>query len=109
MTTTLKVLINAKLAEAVETTQYTSANCKTAIDKFTATNTSAANASITVHMVPAGGAVATSNAITKTIPPGGTWTFPEIVGHSMEAGDVISTIASVPGAIWTRASGRQFT
>lgn len=112
MTTTPKVLIPSKFSEAVDTPQYplTAADtCRTAIDKFTATNRSAANATLTVHLVPAGGAVAESNAISKVIAPGATWTAPEIVGHNMELGDSISTIASVADAISIRVSGRQFT
>lgn len=108
MTTTPKVLIPPKLAETAETTQYTSDNCKTAIDKFTAVNTGGANATLTVHLVPSGGAAAVSNAIAKTIAPGVTWAFPELVGHLLESGDVISTIASA-NTISIRASGRQFT
>ena len=38
MTVTVKVLIPAKTAENSQTTQYTAVNCKTIIDKFTATN-----------------------------------------------------------------------
>lgn len=109
MTTTIKALIEAKFAETVETAQYPSNDCKTAIDKLTVTNVSAANATITVHLVPAGGAAGTSNAIVKVIAPGATWTAPEIVGHNLEAGDAVSTIASVANALWIRASGRQFT
>ena len=109
MTTTIAALINAKFAEAAETPQYTSTNCKTAVDKFTATNISGANATLTVHIIPVGGAAGPSNAVIKTIAPGVTWTFPEIVGHSLESGDVLSTVASVASAIWIRASGRQFT
>lgn len=109
MTTTPKVLIAPKLAEIAETPQYTSDNCKTAIDKFTATNTSGANQTLTVHLVTAGGAAAGPiNAITKTISPGTTWPFPELVGHMLESGDVISTSASA-NTISIRASGRQFT
>lgn len=111
MTTTPKVLIQPKLAEVAETVQYplTAADsAKTSVDKFTAVNTGAANATLTVHLVPAGGAAAASNAFTKVVPPGTTWTFPEIVGHVLEAGDVISTIASA-NTISIRASGRQFT
>ena len=109
MTTLIKALIQAKFAEAVETTQYTSTNCKTTVDKFTATNIAGVNSTLTVHVIPSGGAAATSNAIVKVISPGATWTFPEIVGHSLEAGDVLSTLAGTANAIWIRASGRQFT
>jgi hypothetical protein len=109
MTTTIAALIEAKFAENAETVQYTSTNCKTAIDKLTATNITGSNATLTVHMVPAGGAAATSNAIVKTITPGQTWPFPEVVGHSLEAGDFISMIAGTASAIWIRSSGRKFT
>jgi hypothetical protein len=109
MTTTPKVLIPPKLAEAAETTQYTSDNCKTAIDKLTATNITGANATLTVHLVPSGGAAGASNAFSKVIAPGATWTFPEIVGHVLESGDVISTIAGTASALSIRSSGRQFT
>lgn len=110
MTTTPKVLIDAKFAEAAETVQYTSENGKTAIDKFTATNRSANPATLTVRLIPSGGAAAESNAVSKTIQPGQTWPFPDsLVGHNMEAGDRISTLASAANAISIRASGRVFT
>ncbi len=108
MTTTLKNLIQSKFAEAVETVQYTSENCKTSIDKFTAVNTGATNATLSVHLVPSGGTAGTANALSKTIPPGGSWPFPDLVGHVLESGDTISTIASAAG-VSIRASGRQFT
>lgn len=115
MTTTPKVLIAPKLAEIAETLQYplTAADSvKTAIDKFTAVNTGAANATLTVHLVPAGGAAGPANAFSKTLTAAGTsgasWPFPDIVGHVLEAGDSISTIASA-ATISIRASGRQFT
>ena len=44
MTVTVKNIIPRKQAENVQTTQYTASNCKTIIDKFTVTNTSAAGA-----------------------------------------------------------------
>jgi len=109
MTTTLKVLIQPKLAEVDATSQYTSQGCTTTIDKFTATNTSASNHTLYVHLVPSGGTAGPTNAITKTIAPGQTWSFPEVVGHSLEAGDSIWTDATTGGVIAIRASGRQFT
>jgi hypothetical protein len=42
VTVTVKVLIPAKIAENTQTTQYTAAGVTTIIDKFTATNYSAA-------------------------------------------------------------------
>lgn len=111
MTTTPKALFQAKFAEVAETPQYPSTDCKTSIDKFTATNVTALNATIAVSIVPAAGTAGASNRITftKTIAPGKTDLFPELVGHILEAGDFISTLAGTANAITIRSSGRQFT
>ena len=47
MTVTVKVLVPAKTAEALQTTQYTASGVTALIDKFTATNYSASSATIT--------------------------------------------------------------
>lgn len=111
MTTIKKVFIEAKYLENAETTQYTASNVKAEIDKFTATNVTAGNVTVSVSIVPSGGAASTANRITytKTIPPGQTWPFPELVGHVLEAGDFISTLASAANAIVGRASGREYS
>lgn len=110
MTTTPKALIESKFAETAETAQYPSTDCKTSIDKFTATNVTALNATIAVSIVPAAGTAGPSNRIgfTKTIPPGKVDLFPELVGHILESGDYISTLAGTASAIVIRSSGRQF-
>jgi hypothetical protein len=111
MTVSTKVLIPAKQAEIVQTTQYTASNCKAIIDKFTATNTSAANVTISVNLVTSGGAAGDDNLIvdTRAIAPNETYTFPELVGQSLESGGFISTIASAATSLTIRASGREIT
>lgn len=112
MTVTAKPIINGKLAEAAETTQYTApTGTRTIIDKFTGCNISAAAATLTARIVVSGGAAGTSNtiALTKTLAPGETYTFPEMVGHVLAAGDFISTLAGTAAAISIRASGREVT
>lgn len=113
MATTPKVLIPSKLAEAAETTQYplnAADSVRTAIDKFTAHNGTAANATLTVRLVPANGSAGAANAtVVKTIAPSRTETFPELVGHMLEPGDFISTLCGTASSIVIRASGRQFT
>lgn len=101
-------LIPAKTAENSQTTQYTSANVTTLIDKFTATNYSASAATLSVNLVTSGGSAGNDNLIvkTKTLQPGETYTFPEIVGHTLAAGGFISTLAGTASAINIRASGR---
>ena len=111
MTVTIKVLIPAKQAENTQTTQYTATNCKTIIDKFTATNTSAGNVTISVNLVTSGGSAGASNLIvdTRAIAPDETYTFPELVGQALEPSSFISTIASAATSLTIRASGREIT
>lgn len=105
-----KSLFTPLQAALAETTQYTApAGTRTIIDKFTGTNTSGAVAALTVKLVPNGGAAAASNTIVsvKTLQPGECYTFPELVGHVLNPGDFLSTLASVAAAITMRASGRE--
>ena len=48
-------------------------------------------------------------AKTKALTAGECYTFPEIVGHVLGPGDVISTLASAATSITIRASGREVT
>jgi len=111
MTVTVKVLIPAKIAEAAQTTQYTATGVTAIIDKFTATNYSAAAATISVNLVTAADTAGNQNLITKTktLQPSETYTFPELVGHVLSASGFISTIAGTATSINIRASGREVT
>jgi hypothetical protein len=111
MAVTTKVLIPAKTAENTQTTQYTSVNVTTVIDKFTATNYSAAAATISVNLVAVSGSAGNDNLIvkTKTLQPSETYTFPELVGQVIVSGGFISTIAGTATAINIRASGREIS
>jgi len=109
--TTTKVAIESKYAENAEHTQYTATNVIAELDKFTATNVTGANATIIVRIVPFGGAAAGDNTITatKTIPPGKTYTFPELIGHVLMPGDFISTNAGTANAITIRGALREYS
>ena len=111
MAVTIKVLIPAKQAENSQTTQYTAVNCKTIIDKFTVTNTSAGNVTISVNLVTSGGSPSAANLImdTRSIAPDECYTCPELVGQVLESGGFISTIASAATSLTIRASGREIT
>ena len=111
MTVTVKVLIPAKIAEATQETQYTANGVTTIIDKFTATNYSASAATISVNLVTVSGTAGDANLVTKakTLQPSEVYTFPEIVGQVLRAGDFISTIAGTATSINMRASGREVT
>jgi hypothetical protein len=111
MAVTVKVLIPSKQAEASQTTQYTANNCKTIIDKFTATNTTIGNVTISVNLVANGGTAGSTNLIVnaRSIAPNETYTFPELVGQSLEPSGFISTLAGTASALTIRASGREIT
>jgi hypothetical protein len=109
MTVTVKVLIPAKIAENTQTTQYTANGVTTIIDKFTATNYSAAAATISVNLVTPSDTAGNQNLITKTktLQASETYTFPELVGHVLAPSGFISTIAGTATAINIRSSGRE--
>lgn len=111
MTVTVKNIIPRKQAENAQTAQYTAENCKTIIDKFTVTNTSAANVNFSVNLVAAAGAADNGNLVLKTraIAPNETYTCPELVGQVLEAGGFISTLAGAATALTISASGREIT
>jgi len=110
MTVTAKALFEPLQAQNAETTQYTTpAGTRTIIDKLTGTNTTGAAATLTIKLVASAGAASASNTIVsaKTLQPGEAYTFPEVVGHVLNPGDFISTLAGTAAAITIRASGRE--
>ena len=109
MAVNVKVLIPAKIAENVQTTQYVATNVSTIIDKFTATNYSASAATLSVNLVTQFDSAGNQNLIikAKTLLPSETYTFPELVGHVLQPGGFISTIAGTASAINIRSSGRE--
>ncbi len=111
MTVTVKNIIPRKQAENTQTTQYTAQDCKTIIDKFTVTNTTAANVPLSVNLVAATSTAAANNLVLKTrsIAPNETYTCPELVGQVLEAGGFISTLAGTASALTISASGREIT
>lgn len=111
MTVTVKNIIPRKQAENAQTTQYTAANCKTIIDKFTVTNTTAGAVTFAANLVASGGASGASNLIIddKAIAAGECYTCPELVGQTLESGGFISTLAGAATSLTISASGREIT
>ena len=109
MAVNVKVLIPAKIAENTQVTQYTATNVSAIIDKFTATNYSASAATISINLVTQFDSSGNQNLIikAKTLLPSETYTFPELVGHVLQPGGFISTIASAASSINIRSSGRE--
>lgn len=106
-----KNIIPAKNLENAQTVQYVAANVTTIIDKFTATNFSSGMVNVSINLASVGEATGNSNLIVKTLvlQPGETYTFPEIVGHTLPSGGFVSTLASAAAAVNLRASGREIS
>lgn len=110
MTVTTKVLVPAKEAENAQTSQYVASNCKAVIDKMTVTNTTGGAVTFACNLVTLAGSPGAGNLIlSKTIPANSTYTCPELVGHSLDQGGFISTIAGAANSLTIRVSGREIT
>lgn len=111
MTVTPKVLVPPVNVAATSATQYTANNVSAIIDKCTVVNYSAAAASISIYLPPAGASASSSNLVlqNKTLQAGETYTCPEVVGHVLANGGSIVTVASAALAIAMRVSGREVT
>lgn len=107
MTVRVVSLFDGKFAENAQTTQYISAAVKTIIDKFTVTNSTGVAATFALNLVPSGGAAGSGNLlITRTIQPSESYLCPELVGHILDAGDFVSTLAGTASALAIAGSGR---
>lgn len=104
-------IIPPKQAEATQFTQYTAVNCRTIIDRFSVTNTSAAPVLFNINLVPSGATASAANQVLrdKSIGVGESYSCPEIVGHTLEPGGFISTLAGAAASLSIRASGREIT
>jgi len=111
VTVTVTVLVPAQTANNTQSTVYTATGVTAIIDKFTATNYSAAAATISVNLVTGSDTAGNDNLIvkTKTLQAGETYTFPELVGHVLRPSGFISTLAGTASAINIRVSGREVT
>ena len=111
VTVTVKNIIPRKQAEAAQTGQYIANGCKTIIDKFTVTNTSAVNVAFSCNLVASGGAAGASNLVldAKAIAQNETYACPELVGQTLEPSGFISTLAGAATSLTISASGREIT
>lgn len=106
MSTQTHCLVEAAVAATVETTNYTSTGVRTVIDSISAY--AAAAATLTLKIVPSGGAAGAGNVLAvKSFAAGESYKFPELVGQVLEAGDFISELAT--GSVVRRISGRVVT
>lgn len=102
----------AKILEDAETTQYTAgAGVRAIIDKCTATNYSGSSATLSISLVTSGASAGDAYLVVKdkSLAAGETYTFPEIVGHTLNSGDFISTNPSAATSVNMRVTVRENT
>lgn len=111
MTVIAKTLVAPVQMAATQTAQYTATGVRTIIDKATVTNTDTVQHTFSINLVQSGGSTGNSNLIidTKTVQPDETYLCPELVGHVLDSGAFISTIASAGAALTLRVSGREIS
>jgi hypothetical protein len=111
LSVTVKVLVPPLQLQATQTTQYTATSIRAIIDKATVTNTDTVSRTFSVNLVTSGGSAGSANLVidNRTVQPDETYTCPELVGHALEPGGFISTIASAASALTFRVSGREIS
>lgn len=111
MTTNSAVLLQGKLLENTQVTQYTSTNCKTIISLATITNTSASPQTVAINVAPAAGSADTENLVHPEFQLAAKETrlVPGLMGRRLDSGDFVSTIAGNSGVLSMRLDGLVIT
>jgi len=105
---TYKSLVNGVNLTNIAATYYTTPTAtKALIKKATFINDHTTVVTVTINLVPSGGAAGYANQITKTksLAAGETWTCSDLENHVLEAAGFISMLASVDAKIGVRISG----
>lgn len=92
------------------TTYYTATNVRARIDACALTNTTAGAVTATLHIVPSGGTATASNCVlsAQSIPAGGTFTPPGVIGQWIERGGTLQALASAATSITLVVSGIEY-
>ncbi len=109
---TLKTFIKAKFAEDTDTVEYTCpAATQARIEAFSVCNTNGSDQQLWVNIIPSGSGLGDSNELVKNlnIAASESLNIDILKNHVLEAGDKISVVASLAGAISILASGRVVT
>ena len=90
---------------------YTSTGLTTRIESLSFCNTDTVNHTVTVYLVPAGGAASSSTITTsaQVLLPGQTWNSPNEYGHALNPGDSIWAFASAGSVVNIFGAGTQFS
>lgn len=108
MSTTNTNLVPPKALESSQTAQYTSTGVKTIIDKATITNITSLVQTVSINLVISGGSPGSTNRVVNEarIYPNETYLCPELIGHVLNSGMYLSTLASAASSLVFMLSGR---
>lgn len=103
-------LIDTQYLPNIAGTIYT-ASTTTLVTAANVTNSSAAIASFSLHLVPSGGSASGANQIidTKRLAVNESYQMPELQGQALTPGDTIQAVASAASAINIKVTGVEFT
>lgn len=90
---------------------YTATNVAATIRNATVTNTTAGAITVTIHIVPSGGAAAASNEkiAARSVAAGETYLAPELIGANVMPGGTIQALASANTSLTLMVSGYEVT
>jgi hypothetical protein len=99
------------LTDAAVTYYTTATGARAILKKATFVNDHTAVITVTINIVPSGDTPLYGNRIikAKAIAPGESWMCYELENHEIEAGGMISMLASVTAKIGCRISGYEVT
>jgi len=103
-----KRLVDGSQLTAVAATYYTTpANTITTISACSVTNSTVTARTLTLHLVPSGGAAGVTNLVcsARVIAPGETYNVAGAIGQTMDAGGFISALSDADTALTLVASG----
>ena len=111
MITPKSMVDGTNLTDAAATYYTVPTGTRAIVKKATFCNDDATPVTVTINLVPSGGAAAYGNRITKekNLAAGETWSCPDIENHVLEASGFISMLASVTAKIGVRISGYEVT
>lgn len=109
MSTTSLCLVESAYVPAAETPVLT-ATVTTLIDAVNVFNSSGAAATVALKVYATGGTPGAGNMQAfASIAANQSYQCPELVGQTLNAGDVVSALAGTASALVIRISGRQIT
>jgi len=108
MGTTVNSLYGTLALPATETSVVAPTSGRVLLDKLTSYATAAGD--VTLRIIPVAGSAGATNILAKkTFALGESYTWPEITGHTLTTGEVLSALGSVASAVNLRVSGRVVT